>query len=533
MPLTPEQRSENSRKNGRKSKGPTTAAGKRRASMNSVTHGMRATVLATAIEDPQAVAARTQYWFDYYQPRSPAAFHLLNVCVSSSFLSDRCQLSYESELADQVDDTALLWEKERLDEACRLERRLAFDPAEAAEALEGSGHGCRLLIRHWTGLGEAFEARGCWSLPECEEAIRLLGADPGRLAEHPAAYLMVLENLRCQPEPDEACIDRLTRPEHRPGPLRAFDRAAWLPGASRCRESLKASVGDQIDRLVALERERDKVDAAERKRALDRALVLRDEDSARLFLRYRAESRTAFHRAYKDLVATLDREACDEGEGAPDGPGADGSGLDAAEGCPGGMAEVEAMPLAPHTVVPSRGRGEETSSSLSVQTTFPYDPDADTEASTSPSEPGSGFEAMSSPSEPGPDNEASTSPSEPGNGDGATFSPSEPGAGAETSTSPSEPGAGARASTSPSEAGNEIKASTPPSEPGNDINATTPPSEPGSISDAMTPPSERAVMPLRDTRDDENCGPIMHGFGDASAISIGAVMLPSWGHPDP
>src|SRR4051794_24036582 len=41
---------------------------------------------------------------------------------------------------------------------------------------------------------------------------------------------------------------------------------------------------------------------------LDRALVLKDEAEARLFFRYHSESRSTFHRAYKDLVATLERD---------------------------------------------------------------------------------------------------------------------------------------------------------------------------------------------------------------------------------
>lgn len=45
MPLTPEQRAENSRRNGAKSKGPTTPEGKEKSARNSIHHGRRAEAL--------------------------------------------------------------------------------------------------------------------------------------------------------------------------------------------------------------------------------------------------------------------------------------------------------------------------------------------------------------------------------------------------------------------------------------------------------------------------------------------------------
>src|SRR3954453_18831434 len=81
-----------------------------------------------------------------------------------------------------------------------------------------------------------------------------------------------------------------------------------------------------IDLVGASLRRAEPSDASSRARALDRALVLKDETEARLFFRYHAESRSTFHRAYKDLVATLERDDAgldDGGEAAsPNEPGA-------------------------------------------------------------------------------------------------------------------------------------------------------------------------------------------------------------------
>jgi hypothetical protein len=368
MTLTAEQRSEVSRKNGSRSRGPKTPEGKKQSSMNALKHGMRAKALAMANEDPEAVAARSTSWIGYYQPKSPAAQHLVNLCISSTLLSDRCQRAHDAELADQVDDTALLWEKERWDAVETLKGRLDDDPGEAVAALEATGHGCRWMIARWGGLGRALQERGSWGPYEADEATRLMGADPDRLADDPLAYLAVVHNLRCQPEPDEALIDDLTGPECRPAGLRTIDRDAWLPGPSECRYLLEAMVADRVDRLIELERVRAAADAAERGRALDRALVLRDGESARLILRYHAESRTAFHRAYKDLVATLERDARGESEGsspdepadeavmpAPEGVGSGGFSEVLAGEDSGGLSGAEATRRTPHAGPPPQG----------------------------------------------------------------------------------------------------------------------------------------------------------------------------------
>ena len=75
-------------------------------------------------------------------------------------------------------------------------------------------------------------------------------------------------------------------------------------------------MSEKIFALMEAERGLAESDAKERGRALDRASVLQDERQARLHLRYHGEARSTFHRAYKELVATLERDALGE-TGAP------------------------------------------------------------------------------------------------------------------------------------------------------------------------------------------------------------------------
>jgi hypothetical protein len=46
--------------------------------------------------------------------------------------------------------------------------------------------------------------------------------------------------------------------------------------------------------------------------------VLKDETEARLFFRYHGESRSTFHRAYKELVSALERDEAGLGDGDGD-----------------------------------------------------------------------------------------------------------------------------------------------------------------------------------------------------------------------
>jgi hypothetical protein len=314
MALTAEQRRENSRINGRKSKGPKTDAGKKRASMNSFKHGMRSLSAALPNEDPEAVKARNDAWNDYYRPGSPAAQHLVNLCVAATLLSDRCQRSLDAAVADHVDADDDAWEKPRLDRINELWDPVEDDPAAVVAELEGFAHGCRWLILRWSELGKALKARGYWGPEEGDEAVRLLGSDPDpdALADNPVAYMTMLQNLRCQPSPAEDLIDRLTAPECRPAMLREVDRDAWLPAPSVCNELLREMVAEKMHALIAAENGLAESDAKERARALDRASVLKDQEQARLHLRYHAEARSTFHRAYKELVATLERDALGE-----------------------------------------------------------------------------------------------------------------------------------------------------------------------------------------------------------------------------
>jgi hypothetical protein len=367
MPLTDDERAAINRRNASKSTGPTSERGKGQSRRNALKHGLRAEALALPNEDPDAVAARADAWNDYYRPQSPAAQHLVNACVAATLLSDRCQKYHEAALAKQVRDAEHDWEVAREEEVAALVALLRADPAAAARGLARTGHGCRWLIARWEALRAVFDGEvGGWTGPECEEALRLQGLRPEGpdLKECPDAWMTRLLNLNCQEHPSDAAVAWIFHPQHLP------ERYAYLvapeaplPTPAECRETLRALAGSELARARALEAvHREGRDDPDRGGAADRALILDDGPSSRLFLRYHAEARTSFQRAYGSLVTALERDAAtaspNEATDPPDAPEAPAEGVSPNEADSGASpSESEASEAPPRR--PRKSRSDE------------------------------------------------------------------------------------------------------------------------------------------------------------------------------
>jgi hypothetical protein len=315
MSLTPEERSATNRRNAARSRGPVTEEGKARSRQNALKHGLRAEVLALPNEDPEVVRLRQQAWQDHYRPASPAAQHLVNQCVRATLLADRCDAYLAATLAQQVRTAEDRWEQARHDEVERLKTLLRDDPATAARLLKRIGHGCRWLIGRWERLEGLLDAQGCWRRDDAYEAIGLLGQHPerGRLGEE--AFLIHLHSLvRGREEDPRPHLSWLFHPERMPGALQATYRRDALPAPARCLEELRRLIAEQLEWLRAEEAWlRETLDEPDRAEAAERASLLLEPGAARLYLRYHAEARTAFQRAFKELIAALKHDATPEG----------------------------------------------------------------------------------------------------------------------------------------------------------------------------------------------------------------------------
>ncbi len=311
MTLTSEQRSEINRRNGQKSQGPKTDEGKARSRRNATKHGLRAEVLAMPTEDASVIAARAQAWNEYYQPASPAAQHLVNECVRATIMSDRCHKFHDAALAKQVGSADF-------DEQCRdqaevrqIATGLVGDPHNTLATLMMSTAGVRFLIERWERLGRGLDARGWWDSVEYQEAARLVGdrAEDETLKDNDTAWKLRLFSVVARGTPTEAFMTWMTTPKRFPSILMSKYGMDVYPSTDECRACLKTLVETKLTTLRARAEEfAQSFDNASAASAPDRALILHDEKAAKLFLRYLAESRSTFHRSFKELVKTLDRD---------------------------------------------------------------------------------------------------------------------------------------------------------------------------------------------------------------------------------
>ena len=313
MTLTADQRAAINRQNAAKSTGPTSEAGKEKSRANAVKHGLRAAVVALPNEDPEEVAARAEEWEGFYKPASPAARHLVDQCVRATLLADRVHRHHSAALAQQVREATKTWDEQRADEVEGWKTLLATDPAVAVRGLRKTAAGLRYMVGRWEVLGAEFAGCGKWVRQETEEAVRLLGQspDPATLAQQPGAWRVKFLNVLCaRGEPAPETLAWYVDPRRFPNTSEAAGLSARPPARDEARALLCDLIASELASLRDLaEFIEAEYDGPSRAEASDRASMLTEGASARLVLRYQAEARTSFHRAYGELVKTLARDA--------------------------------------------------------------------------------------------------------------------------------------------------------------------------------------------------------------------------------
>ena len=311
MSLTLEQRREINQRNSKKSTGPKTEQGKAKARQNALKHGLRAKVLVLPNEDPSKIVERSAFWNDYYNPKSPAAHHLVNECVQATILSDRVHTYHHVALSRQIRGAKTGWLSARENEVENLNILMTEDPREAVRLLKKSGHGLRFLITRWEILRKRFTADGCLTGSECDQAIGLLGCRSTLedMYDHTGGYMLCLFNGIANPASSQDGLDILRSPKNVPPSLRSKIIGVPDRPAEECRNWINALFTRELTTLHQLSDALEEDEQRDFDESEDRALILHDETAARLFLRYQAESRTGFHRAFNALVKTLKSES--------------------------------------------------------------------------------------------------------------------------------------------------------------------------------------------------------------------------------
>src|SRR4051812_33901684 len=177
MPISPERRSQINRDNSKKSTGPRSEAGRKRASLNAAKHLLRAEALAFDDDDAALLRQRLIYWNDSYLPETPGEVELINIAVTASVQIDRCRRFYSAETAQKRRNAALNYDDQQEDLVSQRRKTLKAEPEDTVRLLKRSAAGCRWLIARWERLETRLGREGWdgWSWADCDEATRLLG----------------------------------------------------------------------------------------------------------------------------------------------------------------------------------------------------------------------------------------------------------------------------------------------------------------------------------------------------------------------
>jgi hypothetical protein len=240
---------------------------------------------------------------------------------------DRCWAAHTGAVVAQGEEVSDAWEAAREQVAEDFMEMLRTSPAAALAGLKRSGHGCRRILADLGVLGEMLVRQGYWAPEAAEHAVRLFGFDPAPecLGADDLPWQMVLYNLHCQPSTAETArqIAALAAPERRPAGLRGVDLAGIVPPAAECRQWLLRLVRAEAESVGLLEEAyRTGKDRAGYERVMERSRMLGEGETTRLYLRYSKEADSTFLRYFKELTATLkrDAEAAEDGDeaGSPD-----------------------------------------------------------------------------------------------------------------------------------------------------------------------------------------------------------------------
>jgi hypothetical protein len=200
------------------------------------------------------------------------------------------------------------WIDQQIDRRQKLVAGLVDDPEAAIIGLKRFGFGLLYLIACWERLEQSLNDQGYWDELERDEAMRLLGyrPEPETLRQNPEAWVMRLYNLCCRPTATDGAFDWLFHPSRLPDFYRNRYAPDFLPEVETCRAKLRETVAEELAALRAKEEQLSaEIEDDDYAESESRAAILRDEHSARLFLRYHAESRTSFQRAYGALVKSI------------------------------------------------------------------------------------------------------------------------------------------------------------------------------------------------------------------------------------
>jgi len=301
---------EASRANGRKSRGPKTAEGLLRSSMNAYKHGRRSKKRGLLQEDSYEFETRSQKWTARNDPRDDVEEFLSQHLVVMSLELDRAKRAHLEHLRSLVENS----DERDVDNVYELGRRLFFDPCgptalygfalddckqktswdgplggefnadTLVRTLAKNAPGCLFMREEWTELRALLAPGKCWGPSHRLKATRLLGRQPvDALVDRDVALIFIASH---HPDAEEARAFSELVSDVKRGRLdrfRSLVRAAWpelfdAGNSVNYREMLIELVDAQIERwdeeFAAHEENADE----EVRREIDRSGVDRDKE---------------------------------------------------------------------------------------------------------------------------------------------------------------------------------------------------------------------------------------------------------------
>ncbi len=324
------------RRNAQKSTGPRSEEGKAQSCRNALTHGLTAKQLVLQTEDAEAFEERRQEWHEAYQPAGPAESALLDRAFQSLWRLERCAKAEAARLATRVTHAAGDFEREALDRAEELGRRLIHDPVDInhtfkldpldraayqqrrtdhpailKRALEATTQGVDWLIARWEELQHTLTLFGTWHIYQAYVAARLLGRRPEDSTDDPMVAVLILNMLGTQkPNEDHYGMFEAFNRARKLDPSRPVEharidilRASGPASADIAQTNLHAIISSEITRLRALKSEYLDALAESDRAAAVTASHFDDSHAAVLLRRYETTHERELRRTLKEVAS--------------------------------------------------------------------------------------------------------------------------------------------------------------------------------------------------------------------------------------
>ncbi|HWE36505.1 MAG TPA: hypothetical protein VG406_08065, partial [Isosphaeraceae bacterium] len=123
--------------------------------------------------------ATLEGWVHELKPADSYERELVYNMVCASIALTRVRKADNAAVGARVQAAGDLWDATRADGLRSLTEALQANTMAAHDALLRRGDGCRWLIARWRQLDATLAGGGYWHHQRCDEALRLLGVDPG------------------------------------------------------------------------------------------------------------------------------------------------------------------------------------------------------------------------------------------------------------------------------------------------------------------------------------------------------------------